>query len=72
MTTNPTRKIAANDTLYFADNGAMLCGRHLGTTAAYTGRGLDGSIVERITEADANALAKLGCVAACEWCEADR
>jgi hypothetical protein len=67
-TTNPTRKVPADSTLYFTDNGAILCGRHLGTSAAYTGRDISGQPIERVTPDDSADLLALGVPVGCECC----
>ena len=54
--------------VYFTDNGAMLCGAHLGSSARYTGRDLSGQPIKRVTVQDAVDLAAMGCEAKCEHC----
>lgn len=38
--------------IYFTDNGATLCGEHLGMTAKMTGRDISGQTIERVTPED--------------------
>lgn len=47
--------------LYFTDNGAVLCGEHLGTTAAYTGRDISGQPIQRVSLADVREYHLNGC-----------
>lgn len=51
--------------LFLVDNGACLCERHLGYTAAATGRDISGQPIHRITPADVEAL---GYAPECETC----
>lgn len=68
---NPKRKIPADDTLYYTDNGAIYCGRHLGQSAAYTGRDISGQKIAKVSEADLAELAQMmGHPVYCETCEA--
>ena len=54
--------------LYFTDNGAMLCSKHLGSSAQHTGRDISGQPIERVTADDARYLASLHVPARCEQC----
>lgn len=38
--------------LYFTDNGCVLCGEHLGSSALHTGRDISGQPIQRVTLAD--------------------
>ena len=40
------------DSLYFTDNGCVLCGEHLGTSALDTGRDISGQKIQRVSLAD--------------------
>ena len=66
MTTTTTPPIPS--ALYFTDNGAMLCGAHLGSSARYTGCDISGQPIERVTLDDAQYLASLNVPARCEHC----
>ncbi len=44
------------DGLYSTDNGAIRCGRHLGASAAMTGRDISGLRIARLTDADIAAI----------------
>ena len=58
-----------DDVLYFTDNGAVLCGRHCGTSARFTGRDISGQKIKRVTATDARGwLAEIGSPIACERC----
>ena len=39
--------------LYITDNGAVLCGKHCGASARWTGRDISGQEVQPLTEAEA-------------------
>ena len=45
-----------DDALYMGDNGRLLCGRHSGASARYTGRDISGQPVLEITGATLDAL----------------
>ena len=63
------RKVVSDDALYFTDNGRIVCGRHCGTSAAYTGRDISGQKIERVTPAAASSwLAEVGEPIVCEDC----
>jgi len=64
----PTRVIPADDTLYCTDNGAVYCGRHLGTSAAYTGRDLSGQPIMRIGATYRALALEAGFTPRCERC----
>jgi hypothetical protein len=71
MQKEPTRKIPADGTLYFTDNGRLLCGNHLGASAAYTGRDISGQRIARVRDGELAALAaEVGHPAGCETCTA--
>ena len=64
-------KVVVDAALYFTDNGRVVCGRHCGSTAQYTGRDISGQKIERVTpEAAASWLAEVGEPIACEDCAA--
>ncbi len=48
----PDRLIPADDTLYSTDNGRLLCGRHLGVAAAYTGKDISGQEIVEVDEVE--------------------
>ena len=54
--------------LYFTDNGAILCGAHLGTSAAYTGRDISGQPIQRIKPTDYIECVRAGFTPKCECC----
>ena len=63
------RRVVSDDALYFTDNGRIVCGRHCGTSAAFTGRDISGQKIERVTpETAASWLAEVGEPIACEDC----
>lgn len=62
------KSVVKDDALYFADNGACYCGKHLGMTARYTGRDLSGQKIERITPKVAEECRAMGFTPACENC----
>lgn len=54
--------------LYFTDNGAVLCGEHLGASARFTLRDLSGQPIARVTPADVAEAAALRVPLTCECC----
>jgi hypothetical protein len=52
--------------LYFTDNGCILCGEHLGSSAKFTGRDISGQKIKKVTPDDARAAAKDGWTLKCE------
>lgn len=58
-----------DDALYMMDNGRVLCGRHCGASARYTGRDISGQQVVRLTPADIRAsIRDYGWEPVCERC----
>jgi hypothetical protein len=56
-------------TIYLTDNGAALCGAHLGTTARYTGRDISGQPIEPVGPEEARYFVEtLGGPICCERC----
>lgn len=41
------------DALYFTDNGCVLCGNDLGSSAKYSGRDISGQKIAKVTPEDA-------------------
>jgi hypothetical protein len=73
MGDKPKRFIPDDETLYYADNGAVLCGAHLGSSAAFTGCDISGEPIQRLTAADAAEWADAGLGAPkCETCGGSR
>lgn len=65
------RVIPADDVLWITDNGALLCGRHLGMSAAFSGRDISGQKVVRATANDLHDLeVMIGHAVGCETCAA--
>jgi hypothetical protein len=65
------RRVVSDNALYFTDNGRVVCGRHCGTSAAFTGRDISGQKIERVTKQAAAAwLAEAGEPIVCEDCAA--
>ena len=64
--------VLCEDALYLGDNGRCFCGRlHCaGMTAHFTGHGLSGHPVHRVTEADLREARRMGVVLRCETCRA--
>lgn len=63
------RPVLSDDALYLGDGGRVTCGKHAGNSARYSGRGLSGKRVVRVTEADrAEWLREIGEPIACEDC----
>lgn len=60
---------ATTAVLYFTDNGRVLCGQHLGSSARYTGRDLSGQLITRTTQEDAEDFRAMGLTFACETCQ---
>lgn len=59
------------DAIYFTDNGALLCGRHLGATAEASGRDISGQKIQKVTPIDAVvAKREHGMDLKCETCGA--
>lgn len=58
-----------DSTIYLTDNGAALCGEHLGSSARTTGRDLSGQPIEPITpELAAESQRAYGYFPRCEQC----
>jgi hypothetical protein len=58
-----------DSTLYLTDNGAALCGEHLGSSAKHTGRDISGQEILPFTpEMVRTATALYGYVPCCETC----
>lgn len=58
-----------DEMIYLTDNGAALCGAHLGASARYTGRDLSGLPILPVTpDVVRESLAMDGGVPACERC----
>lgn len=55
--------------IYLTDNGRALCGKHLGSCAAATGRDISGQKIHRCTAADHAAAKADGWTIACEECD---
>lgn len=67
--TGGAKKVLKEDALYFTDNGRIVCGKHAGMTAQYTGRDISGQRVKRVTKKDADAwLEDIGKPIRCEDC----
>ena len=49
---------ADSDALYFTDNGCVLCGADLGSSAKHTGRDISGQKIQRVSLADVRAWRK--------------
>ena len=63
------RKVLRDDALYHTDNGRIVCGRHAGMMAQYTGCDVSGQRVARVTPKDATAwMADIGEKIECEDC----
>lgn len=58
----------SDDTVYITDNGAALCGAHLGTTARYSGRDLSGQPIVPVTPELLAEAEGMGFVPKCEHC----
>ena len=59
----------SDDTIYSTDNGRLLCGKHLGSTAKATGRDLSGQTILAIGPDEATyCQATFGEVPECETC----
>jgi len=56
--------------LYYTDNGRVLCGRHLGVSAATTGRDISGQSVAEVTADDSAQARYDGWEVKCETCGA--
>jgi hypothetical protein len=54
------------DTLFLVDNGGCLCGKHLGTTARFTGRDISGQRILKLTPA--LLASEPGFTPTCEMC----
>lgn len=70
MTNTEPKPVVKDDSLYFADNGACYCGKHLGMTARYTGRDISGQRIERITPRVLSECLSIGFKPKCENCGA--
>lgn len=67
MTALPKPK-AKDDTLYWDDNGRVICGKHAGSSLRYTLRTLSGHRAPPVSAADRAEAAKMGHVIDCETC----
>lgn len=54
--------------LYLTDNGAALCGEHLGASARYTGCDISGQPIESVTPEVAREAQAMGWTIECECC----
>jgi ferredoxin len=45
--------------LYFTDNGCILCGEHLGSSAYHTGYDISGQKIEKVTPDDVRAFVEM-------------
>ncbi len=64
------RPVTREDALYITDNGATLCGAHLGASAKYTGRDISGQPILEVTPdvvQEARQMGETGCLR-CEHC----
>jgi hypothetical protein len=59
---------AQDEALYLTDNGACLCGAHLGASAKFTGRDISGQPIELVTPAHVREALSIGCPLSCESC----
>lgn len=57
--------VVKDDAVYLTDNGAALCGAHLGMTARYSGRDISGQPVRLVTAA---MVALITTLIVCERC----
>lgn len=64
----PRRFVAESAALYFTDNGAVLCGDHLGMTAKASGRDISGQKIEKVTPDDVRWAQGEGWTIKCEHC----
>lgn len=55
----PRRFKPDHDALYFTDNGRILCGEHLGTSAYYNGYDISGQPIEKVTPDDVRAFVEM-------------
>lgn len=62
------KPVVTDEALYFADNGAVYCGKHLGMSARFTGRDISGQKIERITPKVAAECASIKFFPKCENC----
>lgn len=62
------KPVTKDDALYFTDNGACYCGKHLGMSARYTGRDISGQKIERITPKVMAECQTIGFSPKCENC----
>jgi hypothetical protein len=59
----------SNEMVYLTDNGAALCGEHLGASAKRTGRDISGQAIAPVTPDVAQACqSAYGYIPACEHC----
>lgn len=66
---NQPKPVVKDDSLYFADNGACYCSKHLGMSARYTGRDISGQKIERVTASVLAECTAIGFTPKCESCE---
>lgn len=66
--------VITDDAIYECDNGAWLCGKHLGSSAKFTGRDISGQPIHRLTGPELTEvfalLRELDRAHACETCDA--
>lgn len=53
---------------YFTDNGAVLCGADLGSSAKHTGRDISGQPIQMVTPEDVREAQAMGFALRCECC----
>ena len=58
----------SESTIYLTDNGAALCGAHLGASARTTGRDISGQPIEPVTPEVAREAQGMGYEVQCERC----
>jgi hypothetical protein len=68
LTRVPPRAVVDDDALYLVDNGAVLCGAHLGSSARYTGRDISGQAIHRLNVFDLCTAKSEGWTVRCEVC----
>ncbi len=56
------------NTLYFTDNGRVVCGSHLGYTAKASGRDISGQKIAAVSPSDVREAKSDGWIIACEDC----
>ena len=59
----------SDDMVYLTDNGAALCGKHLGSSARHTGRDISGQEIVPVTpEVAKESVDSYGWLPSCEHC----